>query len=115
VKLIHLPHHQHPKPPHHELRQKRVLDSGGRFIGQIENLYVDEDRELRFVDVATSGLFGFGTKHHLIPVEVITEEDPGSVSLEVDQQAAESAPTYATPHAGPDEDLQETTRKHFGY
>jgi hypothetical protein len=28
VTLIRLPRHQHPKPPHHELRQKRVLDSG---------------------------------------------------------------------------------------
>jgi hypothetical protein len=39
VKLIRLPRHQHPKLPHHELRQKRVLDLDGRLIGQVENLY----------------------------------------------------------------------------
>ena len=46
MKLIRLQHHQHPQPPHHEVRQKRVLDSGYRSIGQVENLYVDENKEL---------------------------------------------------------------------
>jgi hypothetical protein len=115
VKLIRLPRHQHPKPPHHELRQKRVLDLEGRLIGQVANLYVDDDMELQFVDVVTSGFLGFGTKHHLIPVEAIAEEGAGSISLVADQQEVESTSTYATPHSGPDEQLQETTHKHYGY
>jgi hypothetical protein len=32
-----------------------------------------------------------------------------------DQQEVESTPTYATPHLGPDEELQDTTREHYGY
>jgi hypothetical protein len=115
MNLIRLQHDQHPRPPHHELRQKRVLDSGYQSIGQVENLYVDEDIELHFVDVATSGFMGLRTKHHLVPVEAIASEDPGSITLEVDQQAVESAPTYANPHAGPEEDLQRSTREHYGY
>ena len=115
MNLIRLPRHQHPRPPHRELRQKRVMDSGYRSIGQVANLYVDEDMVLQFVDVAASGFLGFGTKHHLVPVEAIAEEDAGSITLEVDQQAVESAPTYADPHAGPDEELQRSTREHYGY
>jgi hypothetical protein len=115
MNLIRLQRHQHPRPPHHELRQKRVLDSGYRSIGQVENLYVDEDIELHFVDVATSGFMGLRTKHHLVPVEAIASEDPGSITLTVDQQAVESAPTYANPHAGPEENLQRSTREHYGY
>jgi hypothetical protein len=115
MKLIRLQRHQHPQPPHHELRQKRVLDSGYRSIGQVENLYVDEDKELHFVDVATSGFTGLGTKHHFVPVEAIASEDAGSITLAVDQQAVESTPTYANPHAGPDEELQRSTREHYGY
>src|SRR5215211_4428871 len=61
MNLIRLQHDQHPRPPHHELRQKRVLDSGYQSIGQVENLYVDEDMELHFVDVTTSGFMGLGT------------------------------------------------------
>jgi hypothetical protein len=115
MNLIRLKRHQHPKPPHHELRQKRVLDVDSRSIGQVANLYVDEDRELQFVDVIESGFMGLRTKHHLVPVEAIAEEGAGAITLEVDQQAVESAPTYADPHAGPDEELQRSTREHYGY
>jgi hypothetical protein len=115
MNLIRLERHQHPRPPHHELRQKRVLDLGSRSIGQVANLYVDEDGEVHFMDVIESGFMGLRTKHHLVPVEAISEEDPSSITLEVDQRAVESAPTYDTPHAGPDEELQRTTREHFGY
>jgi sporulation protein YlmC with PRC-barrel domain len=115
VNLIRLARHQHPNPPHHELRQKRVLDLEGRLIGQVANLYVDDDGQLQFVDVLTSGFLGLRTKHHLVPVEVIAEEGAGSIMLVADQQEVESTPTYATPHSGPAEELQDTTREHYGY
>jgi hypothetical protein len=115
VNLIRLPRHQHPKPLHHELRQKRVLDLEDRFIGQVANLYVDDDGELQFVDVVSSGFLGLRTKHHLVPVEVIAEEGAGSISLLADKQEVESTPTYANPHSAPDEELQESIREHYGY
>ena len=113
MNLIRLQHDQHPRPPHHELRQKRVLDSGYQSIGQVENLYVDEDMELHFVDMAKSGLMGLGTKHHLVPVEAIVSEDAGSITLALDQQAVESAPAYTNPHAELDEELQRATLEHY--
>jgi PRC-barrel domain protein len=112
--LHRLEHHQHPKPPHHELRQKRVLDSGVRNVGQVGNLYVDEDRNLRFLEVCTSGFLGFGTKHHLVPAEAIAEESPGSVTLRVEQHTVESAPTLANPKVAPDEELQRAAQEHYG-
>ena len=115
MELIRLERHQHPRPPHHELRQKRVLDIDSRNVGQVANLYVDDERELHFVDVIESGFMGLRTKHHLVPVEAIAEEGAGAITLEVDQQAVESAPTYADPHAGPDGELQRSTREHYGY
>ena len=114
MNLIRLEHHQHPRPPHQELRQKTVFDSGVRSIGQVANLYVDDDMELRFLDVCVSGFMGFGKKHHLVPAEAIAEESPGSVTLKVEQQAVESAPTLSNPRAGPDEELQRAAREHYG-
>ena len=114
MNLIRLERHQHPRPPHQELRQKSVFDSGVRHIGQVANLYVDEDRELQFLDVATSGFLGLKKKHHLVPVEAIAEESAGAVTLKVDQQTVESAPTLDDPHSGPDEELQRATREHYG-
>jgi hypothetical protein len=114
MNLTRLPHHHHPRPPHHELRQKSVFASDDYPIGQLENLYVDDDRNLHFVDVVMSGFLGLGKKHHLVPVEAIAEESPGSVTLTVDQQTVEMAPTLSNPHDAPDEDLQRAAREHCG-
>ncbi len=113
--LTRLEHHQHPRPPHQELRQKSVFDSEDSHFGEVANLYVDNDRELQFVDVVTGGFMGLGKKHQHVPVEAITDESPGSVTLGVDQGTVESAPTLSNPQAGPDEELQRAAREHYGY
>jgi hypothetical protein len=116
VNLVRLQRHQHPSPPHHELRQHSVLDSRGRVLGQVGGLYVEEDsRALRFVDVVTSGFLGLGRKHHLVPVEAIADETPGAITLGVEQEAVERAPTLSNPQAGPDAELQRAVREHYGY
>jgi hypothetical protein len=115
VNLVRLARHQHPRPPYHELRQSRVFDSGSRYVGDVANLYVDDDRTLHFMDVVTSGFLGLGKKHHLVPVEAISDESPGSVTLGVDHGTVEGAPTLSNPQAGPDDELQRATREHYGY
>ena len=114
MNLIRLERHHHPRPPHHELRQKSVFDSEVRNIGQVGNLYVDDDRNLQYLGVCMSGFLGFGKKHHLVPVEAIDEESAGTVTLKVDQQSVERAPTLANPKAGPDEELQWAAHEHYG-
>jgi PRC-barrel domain len=110
----HEPHptgvHPAPPSPQRELRQRGVFDSGDRLIGHVENIYVDEEENFRFVDVA----MGFGKKHHLVPVEAIAEEEPGSITLTVEQQTVQSAPTLGDPHDVPDEGLQRAAREHCG-
>jgi hypothetical protein len=114
--LIRLDWHEHPAPPQHEMRQKRVLDSRGSVVGTVANIYVDEDsRQLRFVDVVTSDFLGLERKHHLIPVEAVSEEDPGSIKLGVDQESVERAPAFPNPHLAPDEGYQRTIREHYGH
>jgi hypothetical protein len=60
MNLHRLERHQHPKLPHHELRQKTVFDRGSRSIGQVANLYVDGDRNLRLLDACTSKSWASG-------------------------------------------------------
>jgi hypothetical protein len=105
---------QHPRPPQRELRQRGVFDSGDRLIGHVVNIYVDDDENFQFVDVAMGGFMGLGKKHHLVPVEAIAEEEPGSITLTVDQQTVQSAPALGDLHAAPDEGLQRAAREHCG-
>jgi PRC-barrel domain len=114
MKLARLEFTQHPRPPQRNLRQRGVFDSGGSLIGYVENIYVDEEGTFRFVDVAMGGFMGFAKKHHLVPVEAIAEEEPGSITLTVDQQTVHSAPALDDPHAAPEEGLQRAAREHCG-
>ena len=110
MNLTRLEFAQHPRPPQRELRQRGVFDSGGSLIGYVDNVYVDDEGNYRFVDVATGGVMGLGKKHHFIPVEAIDEGEPGSITLKVDRPTAESAPTLADPHDAPGEELQRAAR-----
>src|ERR671913_2411221 len=113
MKLARLDFTQHPRPPQNELRQRGVFDSGGRLIGQVENIYVDNEGTFRFLDVAMGGFMGIAKKHYLVPVEAIAEEEPGSsITLTVDRQTIlQSAPTLGDPHTAPDEGLQRAARQ----
>jgi hypothetical protein len=91
------------------------LDIDSRNVGQVANLYIDDDGELQFVNVIISGFMGLRTKYRLVPVEAIAEEGAGSIALEVDQQDVESGPTHTNRHAGPAEALQDITREYYGY
>ena len=114
MNLTRLTFTQHPRPLQRELRQRGVFDSGDRLIGHVVNIYVDDEENFRFVDVAMGGFMGFRKKHHLVPVEAIAEEEPGSITLRVDQQSVQSAPALGDPHAAPDEVLQRAAREHCG-
>jgi sporulation protein YlmC with PRC-barrel domain len=114
--LIRLKLHEHPAPLHHEIRQKSVLDAEGSVVGMVANLYVDEDsRQLRFLDVLTSEFLGLERKHHLVPVEVVSDQDPGTITLRVNQETVQSGPEFSNPHEAPEEDYQRTIREHYGY
>ena len=115
MKLDRLKFPQHPRPPQRELRERGVFDSGGSLIGYVANVYVNEEGNYRFLDVAMGGLMGWlGTKHHLVPVETIAEGEPGSITLTLDRQTLETTPTLGDPYAAPDEGLQRAARENCG-
>jgi hypothetical protein len=58
---------------------------------------------------------GLGKKHYLVPVEAITDETPGAITLGVDQETVERSPTFPDPFAGPDEELQRAIWEHYVY
>jgi hypothetical protein len=114
MKLERLAFPQHPRPPQRELRQRGVFDPGGSLIGYVANVYVDEEGNYHFVDVATGGFKGLGAKHRLVPVAAIAEGEPGSITLKVDRSTLESAPRLSAPYDAPNEDLQRAGRTNCG-
>ena len=77
---------------------------------------MDDDGTSRFVDVAMGGFMGLGKKHHLVPIEAVAEADPGSsITLRVDRQSVQSAPTLGDPHTAPEEGIQRAAREHWAW
>lgn len=58
MNLHRLERHQHPKPPHQELRQKSVFDSGSRNVGQVGNL----SRWATSTSMRTANLHPYGVR-----------------------------------------------------
>ena len=114
MKLDRLEFPQHPRPPQRELRERGVFDSGGSLIGYVANVYVDEEGDYRFVDIAVGGFIGLSAKHRLLPVEAVAKGEPGSITLKVDRRILDSAPTLGDPREAPDEDLQRAARENCG-
>lgn len=102
MKLARLDFAQHPRPPQRELRQRDVFNSAGTLIGQVTNVYVDEERTIRFVDVTMGGFVGLGKEHHPVPIEAVADAEPGSITLKVGRRTVESVPTLGDPDAAPD-------------
>jgi hypothetical protein len=102
MKLTRLDFAQHPRPPQRELRQRGVFDSGGSLIGHVADLYADDARTIRFVDVAMSGFMGLGKEHHPVPIEAVAEEEHDSVTPALDRRALESTPPLGDAHAAPE-------------
>ena len=101
---------QHPRPPARTALEGR-LRLRGHLIGHVEKIYVDDEGTFRFVDVTMDGFMGLGKKHHLVPVEAIAEEEPGSITLTVDRQTVRNAPTLGDARTVPDEGLQRAARQ----
>jgi|SRR5829696_7731185 len=121
MNLIRLQRREYPARPQHDLRGQGVLDPGGRYLGYVENLYVDEDdRQLRFIDVVTEGFLGLGRKHHLLPIEALIPSEEarrlglyGAIELQVDRETVERSPTFPNPLAGPEPEFQEAIRQYY--
>ncbi len=115
MNLVRLERHQHPSPPRRELRRRGVYASTGRYLGHVAHLYVDEERKPRLVDVVTGGFLGLGSKHHLVPVEAITEESLNAITLGVDEETVWGAPRASNPLAPPTDEQQRALYEHYGY
>jgi sporulation protein YlmC with PRC-barrel domain len=81
--------------PAEDVRGRKVVDKDGETIGEVSDLIVD-DREthVRFLEVASGGLFGLGRQKSLIPVDAITRISDDAVYINQTRQRIAEAPPY---------------------
>jgi sporulation protein YlmC with PRC-barrel domain len=78
-----------------DVRGRRVVDSAGEQIGRVHDLLLDErESKVRFLEVASGGLFGLGETKFLIPVDAVVSVSAEAVGINQTRQRVASAPRY---------------------
>jgi len=78
-----------------DIRGRKVVDSSGEEIGEVEDLFVDDrERKVRFLQVASGGFLGIGETKFMIPVDAIKRIDEGTVHVDQTRARLAKAPKY---------------------
>ena len=102
-----------------DVRGRNVIDKDGERIGEVSDLIVD-DREtcIRFLEVASGGLFGLGRQKSLITVDAIVRISDEAVYINQTRQRISEAPPYdpdlINEEVG-DESYYGDVSRHYGY
>ena len=78
-----------------DARGKKAVDRNGDEIGTVDDLMVDEgEGRVRFLQVGSGGILGFGAEHLLIPSEAVTGIDEDHVHVDQTCEHLCNAPGY---------------------
>ena len=78
-----------------DIRGLMVKDRDGKDLGTIEALLIDDvEQKVRFMEVASGGVLGFGETKSLIPVEAITRIRADNVHISHSREHVAGAPRY---------------------
>ncbi len=98
-----------------DVRGLDVYDSNGDEIGSVEDLYADEEeRKVRFLEVAAGGFLGLGGKRFLIPVEAVREVSEDRVVVDRSREKVAESPPFDT-EVVPRPSYQREVYDYYGY
>jgi sporulation protein YlmC with PRC-barrel domain len=81
--------------PAEDIRGRKVLDKEGREIGNVDDMFVDDhEQKVRFLQVSSGGVLGFGETTFLIPVDAVMHISGDTVHINQARQYVASAPRY---------------------
>ena len=81
--------------PAEDIRGRMVKDKNGQDLGRIEDLLVDDVKwKVRFMEVASGGILGFGDSKSFIPVDAITRMTADNVYISHTLEHVAGAPRY---------------------
>jgi sporulation protein YlmC with PRC-barrel domain len=76
-----------------DIRGRDVFDTAGEEIGEVDDLFVDEqEQKVRFLQVASGGFLGLGATKFLIPVDAITRMTEDAIYISQARERLAGAP-----------------------
>lgn len=81
--------------PADDVRGRKVFDAGGKEIGTVDDLIVDEaESKVRFLRVARGGFLGIGERRFVVPVDAVANVTQHAVHIDRGHEHAAAAPDY---------------------
>jgi sporulation protein YlmC with PRC-barrel domain len=78
-----------------DIRGRDVFDTAGEEVGEVDDLFVDEqEQKVRFLQVASGGFLGLGATKFLIPVDAITRITEDAVYISQTRERLAGVPRY---------------------
>jgi sporulation protein YlmC with PRC-barrel domain len=81
--------------PKSDIRGRKVFDAGGEEIGKVHDLLIDEqERKVRFIEVASGGVLGVGETKFLVPIEAVTGVSEDEIRINQTGTKVAGSPRY---------------------
>lgn len=81
--------------PDGDVRGRKVVDSNGEEVGDVDDLLVDDqENKVRFLRVGAGGFLGIGEQHFLVPVDAVERIEPDRVHITRERAGLADVPTY---------------------
>lgn len=101
--------------PAEDVRGRKVYDTRGDELGEIDDLLVDTtDRKVRFLQVQHGGILGFGATASFMPVEAVARITEDAVHVNESRERVSGAPRY-DPDLTDEPSYFETVYGYYGY
>ncbi len=81
--------------PREDIRGRTVVDRNGEEIGHVDALLIDDqERKVRFLQIASGGILGIGEQKFLVPVDAVTRVGPDRVVVDQTGKHIAGSPKY---------------------
>ncbi len=102
--------------PAEDIRGHTVIDQDGEDIGTVDGLLIDdEERKVRFLQVAAGGFLGIGERTFLIPVDAVSGIADERVRVDQTRERIVGGPAYDPELTELPDDYYADTYGYFGY
>ncbi|MBW3632297.1 MAG: PRC-barrel domain-containing protein [Chloroflexi bacterium] len=103
------------RSPLEDIRGHTVIDQSGDEIGHVDALLIDDqERKVRFLQIASGGILGIGEQRFLVPVDAVLGVDDSQLVIDQTGERVSGSPGY-DPDLVYDRDYYRDLYNYYGY
>ncbi len=103
------------RSPLEDVRGRTVIDNSGDEIGHVDALLIDDqERNVRFLQIASGGILGIGERRFLVPVDAVLGMENDHLIIDQTGERVAGSPRY-DPDLIYERDYYDDLYTYYGY